>query len=255
MGALFAKAYAENELNSMISTAVTISNTATQNCQLSGTEMIYFQFYNQTGNIIIANNDFNQLIGINSTCMSNANFSSTIQSEIESSLQQQAQSLVGALSLGSAQAINLINATIQLSQVITNTFLQTCQANASAVTNIYSKDGNGNIYIVFNTIDQYITATQNCVQNAVANSAAASTIKQIIAQSAVAQAEGLLDALAKLLAPILAVLVIIVVIFLILAITKPSKFGGGQPKSGTKTVIEIAPTPSASSSSAVDAKA
>ena len=248
MGGLFSSSYAENQLNDMINVAINIANTATQNCLVSGFNNQDITIQNWNGSVIIEHLDFSQIVALNSTCSTNAAFSSQIQTQIESELQQQASALVGALSLGSSDAENIINAVISLSQQITNTFLQNCTTASGNNFKVTLNSGTGSIYIGYINDKQYIKSVQNCIQQVASTSDAASLIKQTIAQSATAQTEGIIDALTKLLLPLALVLIVVVVIVLGLSVAKPGMFGsagssgGGSSSTSDKMTINITPT-------------
>ncbi|AYV86188.1 MAG: hypothetical protein Solumvirus1_63 [Solumvirus sp.] len=234
MGGLFSNARAENELNNVINAGISVVNKSVQDClpKLSNTNNIQFKATNG-GVIDIGTIDVNQIVTVDTNCVANNAASTQLSQDIQNQMAQTAAATVGALSLGSTDANNYINSVTNLSQQISNSFLQKCSPTANNTANFQvAADGTGSQFkLGFYNLNQAISGVTQCMQTTVADSQAAEDLKQSIDQSATAKNEGLLDFLGIILAVLAVIAVIVIIVIIVLVIPK----GGG----GSKTTVSV----------------
>lgn len=236
MGGLFSNARAQNELDSVINAGISVVNKSVQSCSSPVGNVADYTIVAENGSTVnIGELNTTQAIKIDTNCVANNSTSTQLSQDIQNQMAQTAAATVGALSMGSTDANNYINSVTNLSQEISNTFIQKCSPAITnqAALNIKATN-NSQIYAAFINTNQSIDATTQCMQTTVANSQAAQDLKQSVDQSATAKNEGLLDAIGLILAILGVIAIIIIIVVIVIAIPKG---GGGS----SKTSISVSP--------------
>lgn len=212
-------AQSTNQVNSIINAGIEVVNTSVQNCFPVVSNSVEVQICaDGTGNQVkIDKIDINQYAKLDSKCVQTAQATTEISQDVINSISQKAESVVESLSLGVADANNIINNSYSLSERIINAFTQNCspKVNNSAQFQVCAKGTNNVIDVGYINATQGIDAISQCIFNSVSDSKAAQDIKQTIDQSATAKTEGLLNGLkwiGIILGAIVGIILLVVII-------------------------------------------
>lgn len=224
MGNLLSKAKATNEVNNLINLGVDVYNTTVQNCStaINNVNDITIISEGNNNNIDVTNITQRQTVNLDSDCVSKAITDTTIKQDVINKMVQDAAATVGALSIGSSEANNIINNTYNLSQKVIDTFEQKCSPSVDNSNNIKftSKGDNNKIYIAYLSQEQIVKVTTKCIQDTLATSDLAQSLEQDLSQTASAKNEGLLDFLKWIAIAIIGIIGIIVIIIIAVIIAK-----------------------------------
>jgi hypothetical protein len=238
MGGLFSNARAENEANTIINSGISVANDTLQKCgvQLNNINQDDIVVSGNSNTVDISEIEQDQSVILDSSCVANNTASTTLSQDVTNAMQQAAAAIVGSLSLGSSDANNIINNTYNLSEQLTNSFVQKCspQVNNDNSVQFTIKGNTNKLYIGYIDQNQLANVVTSCLQQSVIQNQAAQNIQQTIAQSATAKNEGLLDAL-KWVLIILAIVGGIILLVIVIVFISGAFHSGGSSGSGSST--------------------
>lgn len=209
-------AQAKAEVDSAISVATSILNTASQACTSAASNSVIFTGKNcQT--IIFKDIDINQTSNINVTCVQTNTTTADIKNSVDQTISQMAKAVTQALSLNPAgtYASTITKLSTALSNNIINAYSQACTSSQSnsLIFAADCKDPNPASAAKFIGIrgTQGINSLAQCTQTNSSVVSVANQIKQQIDQAVIAQQESLFG-------PLLALLLIVLIIIIAFAV-------------------------------------
>lgn len=189
---------------------VQISNTATQSCMVSDSEIQQITINGITGSNLNIVANLEQSLVLNSDCLQ----SDTVQNSVQQAMAQKANQLAKAIAqqyeLSAAEADNLAQEIAQMSTQISNSFRQNCSNFGAQVQSFTLENGSQLDATIYLNFDQYNASVTQCVSQDAAVNNSFQSIAQTTQQTASATVQNFL---AGILAAIFGILAIIGLVF------------------------------------------
>lgn len=223
----------KNQVESVTKSFLDVVTSTTQSCVSSVNQNQVASFRAKGGIINVGNIDWDQVVTVKSGCA----LSDTTKSDLDTSLQQQAQQMAAAtnsafgINLGSQKAINVAKYTTELATAVKNSYEGRCAniINQNQTATFESVDGG-----VLNVADLNWSQTQHsildCIQSNEDVITAKHNLEQEIGQTSKTSVSGLTFFLIFIVIGVVLVLIIGVVIFFLLRTQKNAQQFASSPE-------------------------
>lgn len=183
-------AYSSAQVNNIVKAGMDVINSQSQKCDLGSFQLQEVDIQNSQG-ISFENVKFDQTVKIDSQCVSKAAQSTETSQKLQQNISNAAAASISGLNLGNfAETNSILDNSIDLSQKISNTFVQKCAPAVNQAQRINIKDSK-DVTFGYVNFNQYQDVVTSCVQDIVNDTKASQDIKNDLTNSATSKVVGL----------------------------------------------------------------
>jgi hypothetical protein len=175
-----------NTVNSMIQSSIDVTNNFATICTSTNQEA------NSTINVkdCKLSNDtilLNSAAVVSLSCLQNASIQASLTNSVQQNIIQQAQAISASFGFPTVEdAENFLNTSLNLADVISNTFNSQCAVEGTSSKSTFSCDGS-QISGTIIEINSFAQVSQNCIFNQIVNTEAANKVVQALQNSSLAK--------------------------------------------------------------------
>jgi hypothetical protein len=203
-----------NVIDQAINASIKVLNETTTDCtsKVNGVQEIIVR--NPCfENVKISGNKFTNVVEFDIRCAQDAANQNDTKQQVQTEMDQLAETLVGSLGIGYAKSKNVTKLTQTMATDITNRTTLNCFADVGSKQSIIverddpeCKDRAGELEITYNEMSNLTSGITACMQKEVNSNSAAQDLKSIVRQKATATVEGVLG-------PFLMILIVLLLLF------------------------------------------
>lgn len=171
-----------------------VFNSVSNSCVTQATQNQSIDLSGLTGSSIILTADWSQQLVVNASCLATSNLSTNLSNAIAQEATQLAESTEQQFSLATfGEAENYVKIMTNLSNTITNVYVNECQVTSEQIQNITISNSQAQLVTANTLWTQTLNTTSNCVFNNTAVTAIQNQIQQSVKQTAEATTENFLE--------------------------------------------------------------
>lgn len=183
----------ENTIKVVNEAITNVINKTAQTCAAQVKATQTFRIHT-TGPIVLSGVDISQRVQVDLKCLQQASNKVKIGNELKNKLEQIAQSVTGAISLGDAKAKNVSNITNKITNTVQNEIIQQVIASVEMNQNVDLSAG-GPVILININVDQFGRIILEAIQNNDNLTTAINQFANTVNQESSAESKGVLGTL------------------------------------------------------------